>query len=244
MDKTDLNLRLLAGLPIKVENIQIKPKNIREIVDFGYLRYNQLLSLLVSKVEDMVDTEKLKLPEGTTVFDVVLASQNEELISGFIDALCFFFDESTFDFDEQLGLIIGEQKDTTEDTKYINHKNFEQVVDIIKHQNCVNTPKDKEFKPKGKKASKILEKLKKGREAVQKAKSKDGNDIDFQSIVSAVSTKSNSINKLNVWDLTIYQLYDEFKRLEMITGYDTSILAMLNGAEIKDLKHWSSRIEE
>ncbi len=68
--------------------------------------------------------------------------------------------------------------------------------------------------------------------------------MDFYSIVSAVSTKSNSINKLNVWDLTLHQLYDEFDRLQIIDGYNTSLAAMMQGAEIKDLKHWASKVEE
>jgi hypothetical protein len=238
----DLSLKMQAGMAVEAGSILVRPKTLREIVSNGYSDYNNKLGTISLNVSDLVKgIENVdSVEEGATVFDLVFGSGDASLIAQFVLALAYFLDEDTYRFDDELGLVFGESG------KVVNHENYNELADLIRYQNCVKMPKADSYNPKDEKARQIIEKLKKGKEQVEKAKQKkgSGDNIDFESVVSAVSTKSNSINKLNVWDLTIYQLYDEFKRLEMITGYDTSILAMLNGADIKDLKHWSSKMED
>lgn len=250
-EQLDLELQVLAGENLSVNTLEIRPKNLREIIKYGYSKYSKHLGIISLNVADLTkgvdDVEQFEM--GATVFDIILASGDSNLILQFVSALAYFLDEESFIFDDELGLVFGEVKQTKEETlekcKVINHLNYNEVADIIRYQNCVKMPKADSYNPADEKARQIIEKLKKGKETVEKVKAKDGSDnIDFQSVVSSVSTKSNSINKLNVWDLTIYQLYDEFKRLEMINGYETSILAMLNGADIRDLKHWANKIED
>ncbi|QOV08241.1 putative tail assembly chaperone [Bacillus phage Kirov] len=134
--------------------------------------------------------------------------------------------------------------------KLIHRENFDSIVEVIKMQNYlmkVSEKEDDEFKNPADEATRLLaEQIKKNRERV-KAKKKlqnddDEDDIDISDIISAVCSKSNSINKLNVWDFTLYQVYDEYARLELIDSYDFSIRAMMAGAEKVDLKHWSSKI--
>ena len=67
--------------------------------------------------------------------------------------------------------------------------------------------------------------------------------MDISDIISAVSSKSNTISKLNVWDLTLYQLYDEYKRLHAINQYEVNIQALMNGAEGIELKDWSAKLD-
>lgn len=243
----DLELMLLAGEDMNVGNINIKPLDLRTIIREGYSIYNEYLAVVTSEIKDFIDTKEVKIPEEMTVMDLILSSGNERLIKKFVNGLAFFLGEEDFVFDDEIGLIFGDIDGEFDDLKIVNHENFDELADVIRYQNCAKPPEEKEkYNPKNSKAKAIIERLKKAKEKVKEAKkSKDGDsNIDFYSIVSSVSTKSNSINKMNVWDLNMYQLYDEYKRLEMISGYDTSILAMCNGAEIKNLKHWSERIED
>jgi len=76
----------------------------------------------------------------------------------------------------------------------------------------------------------LMRKKIEGKKKKQQSDDGDG-EIDISDIISAVSSKSHSINKLNVWQLTLYQLYDEYARLELIDNYDFSIRAMMAGAE-------------
>ncbi|AYP68254.1 hypothetical protein PQE75_gp225 [Bacillus phage vB_BcoS-136] len=131
----------------------------------------------------------------------------------------------------------------------ITRDNFDDLTTVIKLQNYLEKPKsDKsEENPVDEETKMLQEHMKKMREKVEAKKNRqrqdDGeSDIDISDIISAVSSKSNSINKLNIWELTLYQLYDEYARLELIDNYDLSIKAMMAGAEKVDLKHWSSKL--
>ena len=76
--------------------------------------------------------------------------------------------------------------------------------------------------------------MRKNREKIEEKKAEDSDPLDFYDIVSSVTTRSNSINKLNVNQITIYQLYDEFSRLGMIDTYENSIQASMMGAKLEN----------
>lgn len=245
LEMMDLNLRLFAGMDLHVDNICIKPKTVNEIIRDGYSIYSEHLGILTAREEDIF--KDMKIDSKLSMFDHIIMSGNDMMVDKLFNSICYFLGEDNFSFDPSLGLVFGDlSEDEVEDIRVVNGFNFNEIADIIRYQNCVKYPDSKQkYNPKNEKARKIIEKLNKGKEAVEKAKKKDNDNvnIDFLSIVSSVSAKSNTISKFNVGQLTVYQLYDEFKRLEMISGYETSILAIFNGVEVKDLKHWSSKID-
>lgn len=133
--------------------------------------------------------------------------------------------------------------------KVVNRDNFDDIVEAVKLQNYLKRPKenkDEDINPADEETKKLMERMKELNEKVKEKKRQqtqgEDEEINISDIVSAVTAKSNSINKLNVWDHTLYQLYDEYARLELIDNYDFSIRAMMAGAEKIDLKHWSSKI--
>lgn len=138
------------------------------------------------------------------------------------------------------------------DIKMISRGNFDDLVEAVKIMNYLSKPKKKESKegePADEETRKLMEHMENMRKKVEEKKKlkkqmedDDDNDIDISDIISAVTVKSYSTNKFNVWDLTLYQLYDEYARLELIDNYDFSIKAMMAGAEKIDLKHWSSKL--
>jgi hypothetical protein len=140
-----------------------------------------------------------------------------------------------------------------DDLKIIHRDNFDDIVEAVRLQNYLTRPekksKSKDENPADEETRKLMEHIKKMKEKVEEkkkmksqAEGKDDEDADIADIISAVSAKSNSINKLNIWELTICQMYDEYSRLELIDNYDFSIRAMMAGAENVDLKHWSSKL--
>lgn len=136
------------------------------------------------------------------------------------------------------------------DMKLVDRDNFDDIVNIVKLQNYLEKPDSKisEENPIDEETRLLQEHMRKMREKVENIKKNQqesegiDQDIDVSDIISAVSSKSNSINKLNVWYLTLYQLYHEYARLELIDNYDLSVRAMLAGAKKVDLTHWSSKI--
>lgn len=146
--------------------------------------------------------------------------------------------------DEEWAMNVPEEKITV-----VHRDNFDEIVRIVKYQNFMDNVKKKEFNPANEKARKLAEQMERNREKVEAKKkiqqmNEKGEDesMDISDIISAVSSKSHSINKLNVWELTLYQLYDEYSRLELIDNYEVSISAMMAGASDVELKHWSSKL--
>jgi hypothetical protein len=242
MERLDRNLKLLAGDSFAVDNFEIKPMTVREVKDVGFIKYNHLLGILSFKVEDLLE----HVPNGDlSIFEVILYSGNTELIDIFLDALCFFLRENKEElvFHKDVGLLFGGVEEDLRKSRIMNGSNFNEFLQVIKFQNCLNGKTD-EYKPNGDLAKSIIDKLKKAKEIVNRKKgnAEPENTIDFFDLVSAVSTKSNTYNKHTVWDLTMFQFYDEYKRLERITSFETNILAMVQGAKI-ELQHWSTKIE-
>lgn len=173
-----------------------------------------------------------------------------------------FIDESTIALDfVKLGIVIKKEDGTYEidedkldslenkHIRLIHRDNFDDIIRIVKLQNYLEQPtsEKEEETPADEEARKLQEQMKSLREEVEKKKRQqqeddEEDDVDIADIISAVSSKSNSINKLNIWDFTLYQVYDEYARLELIDSYDFSIKAMMAGAKDVDLKHWSSKL--
>lgn len=133
--------------------------------------------------------------------------------------------------------------------KLVHRDNFDDIVKVIKYQNYLMKPAIQvvDANPANDEAKELMEHMQRMREKVEQKKNAQKNqegdvDIDIADIISAVSSKSNSISKLNIWQLTLYQLYDEYSRLELIDNYEFSIKAIMTGAKKVDLKHWSSKI--
>lgn len=102
----------------------------------------------------------------------------------------------------------------------ISKENYKDVVNVICQRNNIQTKDlNDPSKTKSKKALAIMEKLKKGREKMAKTTKADKN-MELGNIISAVANKSPSLNMINIWDLTVYQLWDCFARLNNLNVYE------------------------
>ena len=77
-------------------------------------------------------------------------------------------------------------------------------------------------------------------------KTSGGNpDLSLPNIISSVCVRILSLNWINIWDITIYQLFNEFERLQIIDQYDiASTQVSVWGDKEKKFKFgtWSSNI--
>lgn len=215
-----------------------------------------------------LEAEKSKLK----TFDFYIKLGGEQMLDGLLVALAMIFKTDDVRvlgdsaiavdfvkngvlFEDENGEIITDEDRLEEldesEIKIITRDNFDDIVEAVKLQNYLKKPdkiKNDEMNPADEETRKLMERMKELNEKVEEKKLQqkkaygEDEEINISDIVSAVTTKSNSINKLNVWDHTLYQLYDEYARLELIDNYDFSIRAMMAGAEKIDLKHWSSKI--
>lgn len=210
--------------------------------------------------------------EGLTAFDFLIKFGGDEIQGSLLDALKVLLrtDDVKMITDKDIGIdfvklgmlekfkssdgsfyydlneeIIDEIED--KEVKIINRDNFDDISTIIKYQNYmakVNTEEKEE--PANEEARKLIEKMSQFNKKVEDIKSRREDKSDAPSlptIISSVSARSNGINKLNIWKLTMYQLFDEFIRLQEIDAFEISVKAKMAGSKDKDISHWSSEID-
>jgi hypothetical protein len=236
----DNKLKLLAGLPIEIKDFgRVKPLTLREVIDKGYSNYLNLLNILCVTKEHFIkqSTNELKM------FDMFFLFADDDVRAWLLNALEFFLQEKVKILEKDQMILVGNE---VKDYKLITRSNFEQIAKTIQMQNYIGIVEENaETIIKNDKAKQVKEKLNKSKSQIEKIKKKEDGDLesDFYDVISSISSKSSGMNKLNVFDLTIFQIYDEYKRLIHIDQYNTGISAMLQGAKNVKLQHWSSKIK-
>ena len=83
-------------------------------------------------------------------------------------------------------------------------------------------------------------KLREAKKREREKNSQKGDGITLPDIISSLCAYGIGYTMLNVWDLTIYQLYDQFEKVTGKDRYDKDYAAILAGADAKKikLKNW------
>lgn len=233
---------LISPHPFLMEKVgSVKSPTLREIwsPDVGYQKYQMYLTLLF--MTPQVYFEQAGLPVSTwyqelpdeekqSINMMDLIAIDENLQQTYAEMLAFFFLESivwdkgmrsffTYNDTDQNGQIIP--------VGIIYHNNYVEVCDIIL-QRCgiARTDTDTDTsKVKSKRALEILKKLQAGRQNASR-NTKLNKDMELPNLITAVAVKSNSINFTNIWDLTIYQLYEQFKKEQTNVYFDIQKMAV------------------
>lgn len=233
---------LISPCPIHVSGVgDIFSPTLRRIAQIGAETYNFYLSLL--------------LADEKTLFS------DDAMIDFLKNALAFFFKEEIFYYSDERCFIVtnnaasvitdiealsgGRKLSDTDIVGVITGDNFSQICDLILQLNNIKRRDEDISKVKNKKALDILKKIQKGRAEKQKNKKADKN-MEIANIISAVANRHPSLNMINIWDLTIYQLWDAFARLSNNSIYDIqsmSVAAWGNKDNHFDAAAWFKRIE-
>lgn len=220
-------LKLLSGEPIFIETVgYINQPTLKKIKDIGLSRYYKFILLITNLPESIKDYNEL--------FEIIC--KYHDIRNEFINACSFFIVEKPNYYSDYESFAIGL------DGYYISKDNYLDFVNVIKKINGLKITENENETYADDKAKQIAERMKQGREKREKISKDEG--ITLDNIISSVASKHPSYNLFNIWDLTVYQLYDQYKRLNMIDQYHVHTSAMVQGAEIKDLKHWSSSNKE
>lgn len=249
---------LLSPEPIYIENVGgiLSPK-LKDISGLkgGVPTYNYFLSTLILDIKSFFDVvgqteqyDSLSDEEKTSVNVFDLLTMEENSINLLQTALNFFIKEQViFSADKMCFYVVDHSHEKESVIGLINRDNYCFVTDIICQRNNVRSKNEESIsKPKSKKALEIMKKLQKGRE--NKARSiKPNENMELGNIISAVSSKHPSLNILNVWDLTVYQLWDTFSRISNNTMYDImsmQVAAYGNKDNQFDLTSWFQKINQ
>ena len=150
ISEQDLKLKLILGLPIETHQIKIHSVKVKDIAEFGYLRYNQALKIISAdsfEIKKILDSKENISPFEFVVISVMSDVQIRILIEGLFSLI---FREKTEFSEKKLCFIVGKHE--------LNKDNFDEVVNIICKRNGATKNEKDLGKPSNEKARKILEK--------------------------------------------------------------------------------------
>lgn len=210
---------LLSPEPIYLPNIGgVRCPTLREINKITYNLYRLYLVVLsmtpkvyfdmagqVHAYERLSDEQKSSLH----IFDLI--TQNEQYLSAAENALNFFL-ECRVRYDGQHRYFVLYDSGNESPVGTVEKNAWIPLCDVILQRNCIKQKSEDLSKVKSKKALSIIQKLQKGRENKSKQTTED-NNMELGNIISAVAGRHPSLNLLNIWDITVYQLWDTFYRL-------------------------------
>lgn len=234
--------QLLAPFPIHIKGVgHIMSPSLSKIFspDTGLEKYNSYINyMLLDKTTLLSKLKNAEVFEGDEylLFDFVVS--DEDLINAYREAFSFFFVESvsfnrktkTFNIyknGSQVGVILRTDFDSVKyQIALINHVKAEQPVSKFKN----------------KKGRKFWEKAQKEK---QKIKTTVDDDFDLGNLISKMSVQHNSYNLLNIWDLTVYQFYDQFAQQNYIKSHDLSEkIFSQHGGDSYNFNEWLKRIDK
>lgn len=223
---------LLSPYPLYFPKMgHVKPLTLREIwqPEVTCRTYNWYLSLMHMTPQiyyRQVDPQKAGCGDNLSMFDLI--SSDQGLREQYCSALNLFLEETVSWNEHYQAFFTYTEKD--EDGSIIPfgiiHRGiFDELCQVILQLNGINSSETMfdESKAKNKHALKILQKIKKGQEAQKK---KGDSRMELPNMISALSCRHSSINLTNIWDLTVFQLYDQFQRQQMNTVYDIKCMSL------------------
>lgn len=235
-------LSLLSYEPITLGGVaSVKAPLLSEVAKITYPAYMLYLSILLMDISSYYETlDKMQeeyftgIPENekelilkirhdyealsetekadVRFFDLIVFDQG--IRTTILQALQFFLtDEVAYDAKNQ---VFGTYNGTLDHdgnkvmTGYIYRDNYYDLVDVILQRNNIERqPSMEHAKYKNKTAEKLFARMKK---SIQSQKETQDKKMELANIISALASHHKSINMTNIWDLTVYQLHDQFAR--------------------------------
>lgn len=125
---------------------------------------------------------------------------------------------------------------------FINSLNYDAFKDILNELFCLrkdNGEVPNQYNTKGKMANKIAEKLKKGRAKAAAANGEEQKGINIIQRYISVLAVGLQKSKEDLYNYTLYQLFDEYERYIKKVNYDITLQAKMAGAkDVKDADNW------
>ena len=205
-------MTLIRGLPCNVNGATVYPPLLDDIAFVSYKVYESYLSVFFLSAVDIgriIGLEDGSLPPTTTSLQLI--TRVPELRAALMQSLSFFMRADVL-YSEDTGYSI--QLD--DGTHYLSLDDIRDIRAVVL-QLC-NIQDDTEVAPvkfKNARAKEIYDKIQKKKAEKKKlsAMSKESLSMTLPNLISAVAAFSPTYNLLNIWQLTVYQLYDEFSRL-------------------------------
>lgn len=224
-----IKLRLLAGLPIDITDAGLlRAPTLRRISEIGEAHYNRLVSALLFDASQLENRET----DDKHSFELLFAYcyYNDPFRLHVLEAVELFFQRraSLAVEGKRMQIVLGDQvsTDVAPVAGRIDASNFERLQDVVKLVNHMKLPSGPEFAPANPRAKAMIERIVKARRNKPAGKM----TVNLHSIVSGMAWRSPALSIASIFDLTVYQLYDGFFRLETIDQYHFTLTGVYTGA--------------
>lgn len=213
----------------------LKPPTLRDISWLTYPVYETYLAFLNMsparyctevnpRFQDWYEALPPEQAGLLSMYDIAVS--NEELAKLFTSIFQFFFAELVLYDKESDAFLLFPRTDVPQEEAApapcgrITKGVYSQVAALILKLNHIDSKEPVDLsKVKSEKGRKIYQRIQKLKEAHANSVKKN-DDLEIGNIISAVCTRHHSINYTNVWDLTVYQLWDTFHRLQAENAYE------------------------
>ena len=243
-------LKFQKGTPVFLDDIcAVYSATIGEIVDLGYSKFQQYLSIITATKPNMKDNSQVQQAlDKLSDFEYVLLmvhmdKKSNEMLK---EAFQFFVHEpASFSLDPAQ-IVIG----PLEEKHILTEEKFYELQSLIKRAYFIQQEGEEIIIHKN--DSSALKSLKmqmrENREKVRKAKAKaaaqKGSDLHFSDLIGSLTINHCNINAVNVFDMTYYMFHDQLKRMGWRDEYDINSRAAMAGAKLNksQLKYWMRSI--
>ncbi|QSF43537.1 hypothetical protein [Paenibacillus tianjinensis] len=229
-------LKAFAGRPHNFNGIDIYSPTINNILDIDEDQYYyHLLFASFDKGKILIDLFNYDLEKYDLLKDqddYLVLTSHRSIIQYICSGLSFFVRKDVYFDDESKSFCIDK-------IMLCNSENYRELSDIINALNVVENKK-KEIKFKNNKAKEIFEKMAEFR---NKTKKQD-EQLELKDILSILcNAEDNGINIFNVFNLTIYQVYEEMERVGLKDTFKRILPVWANGhlGEKDKLPEWIKR---
>ena len=244
-------LKFQRGSPVFIEDIcAVFPATMGEIVDLGYDKFQQYLSILTAnKPTDIKnDNELANLLKEISDFQYILFMVSiDQSVNNLVREAFQFFTHSTVTFLlDPPQMLVG----PIEEKHILTEQHFYDFQKLLKRMYFLEQEGDEiiiyEDDLPQTKALKM--RMRQNRENVRKAKAakaaQEKSDMKLSDLIGSMTINDCGLNIINVWDITYYAFHDQLKRMGWRDQFNINQKAALAGAKINksQLKHWMRSI--
>lgn len=230
-------------IPFPEARLSIHPPKCKEISLIGQDSFYSGCELLTFSKDILSDKDKVNL-SNISDFDIfmsIINSNEQEGMTNRLNAklvLSLIFPEYEILYNDPHNLVL-----VKDDEKFfintVNYNAFKENIAELFALKKDNGDVPAQYNTKGEMANKIAEKLRKGRNKAAAAKGDGQQHINIIQRYISVLAVGLKKSKADLYNYTLYQLFDEYERYIKKTNYDITLQAKMAGAkDIKDADNW------
>ena len=244
-------LKFQKGGPVFIEDIcAVYSVTLGEIVDIGYDKFQQYLSILTAdKPTDIKGDKELKqLLESISDFQyMLLIASMDAQVNSLIKSAFFFFTKTnaTFSLDPPQ-ILMG----PIDEMHVLDEQHFYDFQRVLRRMYFLEQEGEEIiiYDDDDPVTKKLKMQMRANREKVRRAKAaqaaRDKTDLKMSDLIGSMTLNDCGLNMINIWDITYYAFHDQLKRMGWRDQFNINQKAALAGAKINksQLKHWMRSI--